>query len=47
MNPWNLIGRLDDIAQDLTMLTMEQQVREAIEKYAHTAKAAKTLSEQL
>ena len=47
MNPWNLIGRLDDIAQDLTMLTLEQQVWEAIEKYAHTTKATKTLSERL
>jgi hypothetical protein len=47
MNPWNLIGRLDDIAQDLTMLTLEQQVWEAIEKYSHTVKATKTLSDRL
>jgi Double zinc ribbon len=47
MNPWNIVNRLDDIAQDLTTLTLEQQVWDAIEKYAHTAKATKTLSERL
>lgn len=47
MNPWNIVNRLDDIAQDLTTLTLEQQVWDAIEKYAHTAKTTKTLSERL
>jgi predicted Zn-ribbon and HTH transcriptional regulator len=47
MNPWNLVGRLDDIAQDITSLTLEQQVWDAIEKYAHTAKATKALSARL
>ena len=47
MNPWNLLGRLDDIAQDLTTLTLEQKVWETIEKYAQTAKATKTLSDRL
>jgi RNA polymerase subunit RPABC4/transcription elongation factor Spt4 len=47
MNPWNIVGRLDDIAQDITSLTLEQQVWDTIEKYAHTAKATKTLSARL
>ena len=47
LNPWNLIGRLDDIAQDLTTLTLEQKVWETIEKYAQTAKITKTLSDRL
>jgi hypothetical protein len=47
MNPWNIINRLDDIAQDINTLTLEQQVWEAIEKYAHTVKATKTLSAAL
>jgi hypothetical protein len=44
MNPWNIINRLDDIAQDINTLTLEQQVWDAIEKFAHTVKATKTLS---
>jgi len=47
MNPWNIINRLDDIAQDINTLTLEQQVWEAIEKFAHTVKATKTLSAAL
>ena len=47
MNPWNLIGRLDDIAQDVTSLTLIDKVWEAIEKFARAAKVTKTISEQL
>jgi uncharacterized Zn-finger protein len=47
MNPWNLIGRLDDIAQDISSLTLEQQAWDAIEKYAQTAKATKMISARL
>src|SRR5258707_14411158 len=47
MNPWNIINRLDDIAQDINTLTLEQQVWDAIEKFAHTVKATKTLSAAL
>jgi predicted RNA-binding Zn-ribbon protein involved in translation (DUF1610 family) len=47
MNPWSIINRLDDIAQDINTLTLEQHVWEAIEKFSHTVKATKTLSERL
>lgn len=47
MSPWNLIGRLDDIAQDVTSLTIVDKVWEAIEKFARAAKVTKTISEQL
>ena len=47
MNPWNLIGRLDDIAQDVTSLTLIDRVWEAIEKFAQAAKVTKTISERL
>jgi hypothetical protein len=47
LNPWNLIGRLDDIAQDVTSLTLIDKVWEAIEKFARAAKVTKTISEQL
>jgi predicted RNA-binding Zn-ribbon protein involved in translation (DUF1610 family) len=47
MNPWNIVGRLDDIAQDINTLTLEQQAWDAIDKYAHTAKATQTLSARL
>jgi hypothetical protein len=47
LNPWNLIHRLDDLAQDITSLTLEQRAWEAIEKYAATVKATKTISERL
>jgi hypothetical protein len=47
INPWNLLHRLDDIAQDITSLTLEEKVWEAIERYARTAKATKLISERL
>ena len=47
MNPWNIINRLDDIAQDINTLTLEQQVWDTIEKFAHTVRATKTLSAAL
>ncbi len=47
MNPWNLISRLDDIAQDVTSLTLIDRVWEAIEKFAQAAKVTKTISERL
>ena len=47
MNPWNIVNRLDDIAQDINTLTLEQQVWDSIEKFAHTARATKTLSARL
>ena len=47
MNPWSLINRLDDIAQDVTSLNLPAQVWEAIEKFTRTAQATKTISERL
>ncbi len=47
LNPWNLISRLDDIAQDITSLTLEQQAWDALEKYARTVGITKTISERL
>jgi len=37
-NPLNLLGRLDDIAQDITSLTLEQKAWDTIEGFARTAK---------
>jgi hypothetical protein len=47
LNPWNIISRLDDIAQDITSLTLEQRAWEALEKYARTVGVTKTISERL
>lgn len=47
MNPVNLLGRLDDIAQDMTSLTLTDKVWEAVEKFAQAAKVTKTISERL
>ena len=47
MNPWNIISRLDDIAQDVTSLTLSEKVWEAVEKFARAAGVTKTLSERL
>jgi hypothetical protein len=47
MNPWNILNRLDDLAQDINSLTLEQKVWEAIEKYASAHKATKLISDRL
>jgi len=47
MNPWNLLGRLDDIAQDVANLQLTQQVWEAIGRAAKAAGASHELSERL
>ena len=47
MNPWSIIGRLDDIAQDVSSLALAEKVWQAVEKFAQTAKATKTISERL
>lgn len=46
-NPWSLIGRLDDIAQDVTSLTLSDKVWSAIEKFAQAAQVTKTISDRL
>ena len=47
LNPWNLLGRIDDIAQDIEHLTLEDQVWAVIDKIAAEAGASQQLSERL
>ncbi len=47
LNPWNVIGRLDDIAQDVSSLSLADQVWEEIENVARSAGANFELSERL
>ena len=47
MNPWNLLNRLDDIAQDVTSITLANQAWAAIDKFARTAQATQTISKNL
>ncbi|MBN2146037.1 MAG: zinc ribbon domain-containing protein [Anaerolineales bacterium] len=46
-NPFNLLGRLDDIAQDIENLNISQQVWETIAEVARARGAAFELSERL
>jgi hypothetical protein len=46
-NPFNLLHRLDDIAQDIENLQLDDDVWEAITKAAHAAGASHELSEKL
>jgi hypothetical protein len=47
LNPWNLIGRLDDLGQDVENLQLSEQVWTVIENYARTAGASFELSDRL
>jgi hypothetical protein len=46
-NPWNLIGRLDDLAQDIENIQLTEKVWLTIEKTANTAGASTQLSDRL
>lgn len=46
-NPWNLIGRLDDIAQDIENLQISEKAWEVIERTARSLAASHALSERL
>ncbi len=46
INPWNLLGRLDDIAQDIENLQMESSAWKIVEKAARSAGVSKQLSER-
>lgn len=46
-SPWNLIHRLDDIAQDIEYLQLSERVWEFIEDTAYSAGASFELSERL
>jgi len=46
-NPFNLLGRLDDLAQDIQNLQINEQVWQAIDEVARAAGASSELSERL
>jgi hypothetical protein len=46
-NPWNLIGRLDDLAQDIENIQLTEKVWQTIDKTAQTEGASTQLSERL
>ena len=46
-SPFNLLGRLDDLAQDIENLQVSQQVWEAVEEVARASGASFELSERL
>lgn len=47
LNPLNIIGRLDDIAQDIENLSLDDRLWEAIDDVASTMGASQELSERL
>ena len=47
LNPLSLLGRLDDLAQDISALALSEQIWSAIERFSRTAGAAKEISERL
>lgn len=47
MNPWNLLNRLDDIAQDVENLQLSERVWQVIDQAARAAGASHQLSERL
>jgi hypothetical protein len=46
-NPLSLLGRLDDLAQDIESLQLTEQIWAAIQELARTAAAGHELSERL
>jgi hypothetical protein len=46
-NPFNLLGRLDDLAQDIQNLQIEDQVWKAVGEIAYSAGASQELSSRL
>ena len=47
LNPFNLLGRLDDIAQDIENLSLDDRLWEMIDDVATTMGASQQLSERL
>lgn len=47
LNPINLLGRLDDIAQDISSLQLVEKIWQVIANVVHTAGASQELSERL
>jgi RNA polymerase subunit RPABC4/transcription elongation factor Spt4 len=46
-NPWNLLGRLDDLAQDIESLSLSDEIWKVIDGSARTLNAGAQLSERL
>ncbi len=47
LNPWNLLGRLDDIAQDIESISLKEEVWETIDATARTLGSGYELSDRL
>jgi hypothetical protein len=47
LNPFNLLGRLDDLAQDVTSLQLTEKVWQVVGNVVRSAGASKQLSERL
>jgi DNA-directed RNA polymerase subunit RPC12/RpoP len=47
LNPWNLLGRLDDIAQDVENLQLSEHVWQVVERSARAIGSGFELSERL
>jgi len=46
-NPWNLLGRLDDIAQDIESIQLNEKIWQTIDEIVKTAGASLQLSDRL
>ena len=47
INPWNLLGRLDDLAQDVESLQIHDKVWQVVNTVAQTHKSSTQISERL
>lgn len=47
INPWNLLGRLDDLAQDVENLQIHEKVWQVIDSVAQTHRASTQISARL
>ena len=47
MNPWSLLGRLDDIAQDVENLQLSEKIWQVIDEAARASGATHQLSERM
>ncbi len=47
INPWNLLGRLDDIAQDVENLQLSEKVWQVVNSLAQSQRASTQISERL
>jgi hypothetical protein len=47
LNPWNLLARLDDLAQDVESINLSEQIWQVIERTVRAAGASYELSERM